>query len=216
MKLSEILHTKVEDLWKEAAAKPFVIEMAQGSLTPDLFRHYMLQDYLYLKEYIDILECTLKHTAEPGLQLLLCNVIEETKKETERVHLSKMREMGICDEDLEKTGKAKVIDDYVAYMRQQLEEGLLAVLTALLQCSWVYAYLGQALTEEYAAVIDLSPYKSWFEAYTCREYIEANQKWIDVLDNEAQSISQEEIGKLYRIFETCARFENRFWDELNR
>ena len=47
MKLSEILHTKVEDLWKEAAAKPFVIEMAQGSLTPDLFRHYMLQDYLY-------------------------------------------------------------------------------------------------------------------------------------------------------------------------
>ena len=214
MKLSEVLYTKVNDLWKEAAAKPFVVEMAKGSLDPELFRYYMLQDYMYLKEYIDILNRTLKCTADPGLQVFLCNVIKETEKETERVHLPNLKKIGISDAEIENAGKAQVIVDYLAYMRQQPEKGVVAGLTALLQCSWVYAFIGQALTEEYGDEIDLSPYKNWFDAYTCKEYIEANKAWIDMVDYETEGISREETDRLCVIFETCARYENRFWDEL--
>ena len=202
MKLSEVLYTKVSDLWKEAAAKPFVVEMAKGSLDPELFRYYMLQDYLYLKEYTDILNRTLKRTADPDLQVFLRNVIKETEKETERVHLPNMKKIGISDAEIENARKAQVIVDYLAYMRQQPEKGLVAGLTALLQCSWVYAFIGQALTED--------------DAYTCKEYIEANKAWIDMVDYETEGISREETDRLCVIFETCARYENRFWDELYR
>ena len=56
MKLSELFFAKTKELWDEAANKPFVIEMAKGTLDADLFKRYMLQDYLYLQDYIAILK----------------------------------------------------------------------------------------------------------------------------------------------------------------
>ena len=67
---------------------------------------------------------------------------------------------------------------------------------------------------KYSAKIGTSPYKSWFDACTCPEYVESNQNWIDLVDRKAQGISQEETEKLCRIFEHCASCENQFWDML--
>lgn len=215
MKLSEILYGRVCDLWKEAAKKPFVIEMAKGNLDPYRFRSYMLQDYLYLLDYIDILQRMLQLAEDSDLKAFLENVIEETRKETYRVHVPNMRMIGISDEEISGSQKVGIIADYLEYMRRQPEEeGLLAGLTALLQCSWVYAYIGQVMMERYSEKIEKSPYKSWFDAYTCREYLESNQRWIDLVDHKAQGISLEETEKLCRIFEHCAVCENCFWDVM--
>ena len=215
MKLSDTLYKGAEHLWKEASEKPFVVQMAKGMLDPERFRHYMMQDYLYLLDYIGILTQTEERAADPGLQVFLRDLIVATKEETERVHVPNMREIGIRDEDLEDCEEEAVISEYVGYMKRQLEEkGLIAGLTALLQCSWVYAYIGQILTERYPEDIAASPYRSWFEAYTCREYIESNQKWIDVLDREAEGVGPEGRETLGQIFQKCAEYENRLWDVL--
>ena len=55
MKISDMLYEAAQDLWGEAAEKSFVREMAEGSLDEGLFRRYMIQDYLYLFDYIDTL-----------------------------------------------------------------------------------------------------------------------------------------------------------------
>ena len=62
MKFSDILYAHAKDLWEEAAEKPFVIAMADGTLDPARFRYYMLQDYLYLLDYIDILRSIRTYT----------------------------------------------------------------------------------------------------------------------------------------------------------
>ena len=215
MKLSDTLFAEVEDLWKEAAEKPFVIEMAKGTLDEDRFRHYMIQDYLYLQDYMDILNLILAHASDSGLRAFLRGTIEETKNETERVHVPNMRKIGIRDEELSGCGRENVIIEYVGYMKRQLEEkGLLAGLTAMLQCSWAYAFVGKTLTEKYLDNIAASPYRSWFEAYTCGDYAAANRKWIDVLDKEAEATGEAERAQLCRIFRTCAEYENRLWDDL--
>ena len=215
MKLSEILYERVRDLWKETAKKPFVTEMAEGSLDPERFRTYMLQDYLYLLDYIDILQKMLRLAEEPDLKDFLGNIIEETQKETDRVHLPSMRRIGICDEEIADSKRIEAVAAYVEYMRRlPEEEGLLAGLTALLQCSWIYAYIGQVMMENYAETMEGSPYKSWFDAYTCREYLETNQRWIDFVDEKAQGIDSEGTEKLCQIFEHCATCENHLWDVL--
>jgi len=215
MKLSEILYTRVADLWEEAARKPFVMEMAKGTLDIERFRYYMIQDYLYLIDYIDILNSTLDHTGDPDLRSFLENVIEETRKETDRVHIPNMKAIGIEDTDIINSTKADVIIEYQDYMRRQLEDlGLMAGLTALLQCSWVYAYIGHQVSRRYPEAIASSPYRSWFDAYTCREYLDNNQQWIDILDRESQGISPDQMEKLCDIFRECAIFENRLWDHL--
>ena len=63
--------------------------------------------------------------------------------------------------------------------------------------------------------IEDSPYKFWFDAYTCKEYIDANQMWIDVLDRETKGINSDTAALLNDIFVTCAGYENKLWDELH-
>lgn len=216
-KITDVLRKAADDAWKEAAAKPFLREMAKGTLSGDRFRYYMLQDYLYLQDYIGILEDTRSYTAKPELQEFLDQTIQETRKETMRVHLPNMKRIGVTDDEIGKAALAPEFSEYMEYMRTCLKErGFLAGLTALLQCSWVYAYIGRELTEKYAGDIGKSPYRSWFDSYTCQEYIDSNQNWIDVLDREAayRDPDDEEIKALCRIFVKCAEYENRIWDAL--
>ena len=147
MKFSEILYAAAKDLWEEAAEKPFVIAMADGTLDPARFRFYMLQDYLYLLDYIDILKSIRTYTRDPSLQAFLDRIIGQTEQETYRVHVPNMKEAGVSEEEIRTAVRADVITAYVAYMRGQLtESGLMAGLTALLQCSWVYAYIGEKVS----------------------------------------------------------------------
>ena len=100
MKFSDILYEHAADLWEEAAKKPFVVEMAEGTLSPDRFRFYMLQDYLYLQDYIDILKSFQTFTNKPSLRAFLDRIIEETEQETYRVHVPNMKKIGVRDEDI--------------------------------------------------------------------------------------------------------------------
>lgn len=215
MKLSETLYAGVYDLWREAADKPFVREMTKGTLDDSLFRNYMIQDYLYLLAYIETLGCIRQQTEDPQLRDFLQGVIAETENETYRVHLPHLKKIGVRDDEITGAVLAPVIAEYMDYMRRQVTaHGFLAGLTALLQCSWLYAYIGEKTVSEYPEEIRHSSYKFWFDAYTCSEYIEANQKWIDVLDREAEGINSETASLLSSIFRTCAEYENRLWDEL--
>lgn len=215
MKFSEKLHAGVDDLWREAADKPFVREMAMGTLSEKKFRNYMIQDYLYLLDYIEILKIIRSQTGDECLREFLLSVINETENETYRVHLPHMKKIGVSDEEIAAAVRLQVISEYTEYMREQVRElGCLAGLTALLQCSWLYAFIGEKITAEHSEEIAASPYRFWFEAYTCREYIDANQMWIDTLDGETESISGGTAMLLKNIFRRCAEYENKLWDDL--
>ena len=54
MKLSEILFNSVEHIWNSYLTHPFITKMADGTLEIEKFKYYMLQDYVYLKDYIKV------------------------------------------------------------------------------------------------------------------------------------------------------------------
>jgi thiaminase/transcriptional activator TenA len=53
--------------------------MATGTLGESLFRNYMIQDYLYLLEYIEILRQIRELAKEAALRDFIQNVISETE-----------------------------------------------------------------------------------------------------------------------------------------
>ncbi len=217
MRLSTVLYESVQGLWAQAANKPFVVEMAKGVLDKRRYCYYMIQDYLYLLDYIDILERMRDRADDLALKEFIGFVVAQTNKETMQVHVPNMRALGIRQDDVDRCPKSPAIIEYIGYMRGQVkEEGTLAGLCAQLQCSWVYAFIGQRVTQKYSEQIATSPYRGWFEAYTCDDYVAANQRWIDVLDAQARAanVQDGEIKKLCEIFQTCAAYENRLWDKL--
>ena len=214
-KLSEKLKSEAKALWTEAVEKEFLVSMAKGTLDTELFKNYMVQDYLYLKDYIGILKRIREMAEDEKLAVFLDGIIGDTEYETYKVHVPNLRSLGIGEEDAALHQKGQVIADYMDFMRSRLEEyGILAGLTALLQCSWNYAYIADVVSERYPDELVRSRYKSWFEAYTNQAYIESNRKWIDALDERTADISNEDINVLCMIFKTCAEYENKFWDYL--
>ena len=215
MKLTEKLYNQTVHLWDAAADKPFVREMAVGTLPWEYFRNYMLQDYLYLRDYIDILHAARDCAEDAVLSAFLSRVIHDTEDETNMVHLPNLKKLGVGEDEIKNRKKLVVIVEYIGYMRDQLEEnGIRAVLTALLQCSWVYAYIGQTCARLYGSRLDASPYASWFKAYTGADYIKGNNAWIRTLDDLCSDITEGEALHLCGIFITCAKYENRLWDSL--
>ena len=215
MNLSEILFERTKDIWNVSASKPFVTEMAKGTLDDSLFRRYMVQDYLYLQEYISILKQLRSTSSNSEITDFLDKIIEETVRESERVHLPNMERLGITGGELDKCNELPVISEYVAFMRKCVnEQGHLGGLTSLLQCSWVYAYISDVSFKEYPEEIAVSKYKSWFDSYSCQSYLDANQMWIDLVDKESTGIDENGVEIMCRIFEGCALYENQLWDAL--
>lgn len=213
MKLSDLLFLEAEPLWIKATQKDFLVEMANGTLDNIRYRNYMLQDYIYLKDYIEILNQISTFAQDMPLKNFLKRITAETKKELCRVHIPEMKKIGISGSDIENCMPNQVVTDYVNYFHQNID-GVQSGLTALLQCSWNYAYIARVISEKYSRELSQSAYKSWFDAYTCTEYVKANQLWINILDQYTLGIRFEETNKLCRIFKDCACFENMFWDCL--
>lgn len=215
MRLSELLFAKTKELWDQSASKPFVVQMAKGTLDEGLFRRYMLQDYLYLKDYIGILINIRDMAEDENTRAFLKRIIDGTADETERVHLANMRQLGITDEEIAGSVTFPVITEYVDYMRECTERfGLIGGITSLLQCSWVYAYIAEKVLKRFPDEIRNSAYGSWFEAYSCQSYLDTNQLWIELLDELGSGIDEKTSDEMCLIFEKCAVYENRLWDAL--
>ncbi len=217
MKLSERLISETENLWIDTSCKRFLADMARGSLDADLYKKYMMQDYLYLVKYIELQKKMLAMNTDEELGAFFERIIRDTEYETYRVHIPSLRALGITDEDLRQCEMGRVIADYIAFMKRKLEEkGVIAGITALLQCSWNYAYIANAVAERYPDAVSKSPYKGWFDAYTGKDYAASNQLWIDLLDKKTKGISNAEAGELCAIFITCAEYENKLWDYFDQ
>ena len=196
-RLSERLLLAAEDAWQEAMKKQFLLEMADGTLRPERFRYYMLIDYLYLTEYIKTLRIIEERSDEPEIGSFLQDTI------------------GATEEDIAKTAMPRKAENYIRYMRGlALERPILESLTALLDCSWAYAYIAEHMIERYGEMIQNSRYRDWFMAYTTKEYTDSNQAWIDMVDSLAEAVDEERREELCRIFVTCAGYENEFWDAV--
>ena len=76
MTLTKMLYDNNIDLWEQAARKPFVTEMAAGTLDKRRFIYYMMQDYLYLGDYIGILKDTQRLSDDEELKAFLSDMKE--------------------------------------------------------------------------------------------------------------------------------------------
>ena len=166
-RLSERLLLAAEDAWQEAMNKQFLLEMADGTLSPERFRYYMLIDYLYLTEYIKTLRIIEERSDEPEIGSFLQDTIGATEEELGRVHFPNMMQLGITEEDIAKTAMPRKAENYIRYMRGlALERPILESLTALLDCSWAYAYIAEHMIDRYGEMIQNSRYRDWFMADT--------------------------------------------------
>lgn len=211
--LTQKLYADAQEIWDQYLQHPFVCEMADGSLPLEKYRYYMLQDYLYLRDYIKIFAISISKSNDFAQIQFLSDKMAATLQETFRVHVPYMKRVGITDEEIRQAIPHIENSSYTHYMIWEAQSGdILSGLVALLNCSWSYAYIAQHLVERFPNATQNAFYGDWFAGYICEEYQQTNQHLIGMVDEIGADLSEEQSCKLCEIFKKCSQYELNFWN----
>jgi thiaminase (transcriptional activator TenA) len=210
MSFFERLKTAASAEWRAYTEHRFVAGMADGSLPEAAFRHYLVQDYLFLIEFARAYALAVYKSprladireAASGMSAILDVEMN--------LHVKLCADWGLSPDDLERAPPA---NELLAYTRYVLDAGmrgdLLTLEVALAPCIVGYAEIGARL----AGRPDTNPYRVWIDEYAGPPYQDVAAKARAHLDRLADRyVTPTREAELIAIFKDATRLEAEFWE----
>ena len=204
-----------QQLWDSAEATyrlilehPFLRGLTDGTLPRDAFRHFVVQDSHYLRDYARALAvCAAKAPTEEDVRAFADDAVGALAAE-QGMHAGFMAELGG-----DRPGDGEVLPTtraYTSYLLATVYGGSFAeALAAVLPCYWIYARVGAALLEA------SSPdplYARWIASYADEGFQSTVRRVLELTDRIGAELSPAERARAVRHFATTARYEWMFWD----
>ena len=183
----ERLKETCSDKWQAYTNHEFVRQIGQGTLPETCFRHYLIQDYLFLIHFarayaLAAYKADTLEDMRPAAASLSATVATEMK-----LHLTFCEGWGLTAADVEAAPEATAT---IAYTRYVLERGmagdLLDLHTALTPCVLGYAEIGRKLLKDPETKLKDNPYRTWIEEYGGEAYQDLARESQDYLDGLAE------------------------------
>jgi thiaminase/transcriptional activator TenA len=200
--------------WRAHTEHPFTDGLADGSLPEAAFRHYLVQDYLFLIEFARAYALAVYKSpsladmrdAAAGLSAILDVEMN--------LHVKLCAGWGLSPEDLERAPPAS---EMLAYTRYVLDAGmrgdLLALKVALAPCVIGYAEIATRLASKPDASAATNPYRVWIAEYAGAPYQEVAANAGAQLDGLAERyVTPAREAELIAIFKEATRLEADFWE----
>lgn len=206
------LHEAAAPIWEACLSHPFVTGIGDGTLPVEKFRHFMLQDYLYLFDYARVFAFGVVKARDPQLMRSFAANVDAILGGEMKIHRAYMKRLGITEEQVFKVKPALDNLSYTNYMLSVASSGgPLEIVASILACSWSYAEIGQALAAIPGAA-EHPFFGEWIQGYSSEEYAATNQALIELMDSLAANATEEQIAYLTEVFVNCSRYELGFWD----
>lgn len=213
MKFTDILFEESKEIWDKYLTHPFIKEIGEGTLDKDKFKNYLIQDYLYLKEYSKVFCIGIVKAKTMEEMRFYYNSIQGTMNDETAVHIKYLNDFGMSEKEIENCKISIVNSSYTSYMQGLALTGDLKEIAAtIMPCTWSYSFIGKHLAKEYKDKLDNNFYKPWIEVYSCDEFTEFTDLWINYINDICEDISQEEKKNLISIFVNSSIHEMNFWD----
>ncbi|MBA2937634.1 thiaminase II [Paenibacillus sp. CGMCC 1.16610] len=216
MTFSERLYERLQPVWRRNHAHSFVQGMGDGTLELEKFRFYMIQDYVYLKDYAKLFALGAVKSDDLAVMGKFAALLDSTLNEEMSLHRAYAARFGITEEELEQAKPSPITLAYTHYMLHTAQNGSLAELTAaLLPCMWSYSEIGKELSRLPGAS-EHSYYGDWIKMYSSEEFGGLAQWCIGLLDQLAEGKPEAELNRLEEIFLNTTRYEYMFWEMAYR
>ncbi len=200
--------------WTDYTEHPFTNAMAHGRLPEAAFRHYLVQDYLFLIEFARAYALAVYKSpslddmrdAATGMSAILDVEMD--------LHIKLCAGWGLSPRELE---TAPAASPTLAYTRYVLETGmrgdLLALKVALAPCVIGYAEIAKRLIVFPGAMDDSNPYNVWISEYAGEEYQSVATQAKTHLDELAiRYVTNARKAELIGIFRQATLLEADFWE----
>ncbi|MBV9747434.1 MAG: thiaminase II [Acetobacteraceae bacterium] len=201
-------------VWDGYVAHDFVRALGQGTLPEAAFRHFLVQDYLFLIHFARAHALAgFKATQVADIRAAAAAVSAIIDVEMP-LHVSYCAGWGLSEAEMAAAPEAV---ETMAYTRFVLERGLagdlLDLQVALAPCLVGYGESGERLLADPATLRDGNPYAEWIAAYTSEEYRRVVRDAIAMLERlgEAHGAAAR-YPQLLATFVTATRLETAFWE----
>lgn len=210
MNFSQQARQRADRYWEGSFSHPFIKELQDGTLSPDIFRYYLLQDRYYLEHFSIIYSMIADRSDNRVIRDLMRQNAQHLAEGEELIRQSFFEELGITEEDVSKTDIAPTADHYVAHMYRQLTEHSLAVACAsMLPCPWLYHEIGQRLKPKGSPNKIYQQFIDTYAGEDSKKHVEYECQILDQLYQEANS---EEKEAMIDAFYRSSQLEYLFWD----
>jgi thiaminase/transcriptional activator TenA len=212
---SQNLRRRADRIWRAIHTHPFLDELQAGTLPMDRFVYFILQDYLYLLDFAQVLclggarSSDLKTLEIFARHALIAVEVERT------FHASFGKSLGLTENELDRTPKGPVTEAYTRHLQAVARGGTLAeIVAAVLPCYWIYGEVGRRLYRKRPRKPVI--YREWIEIYASEEYWKPVREQIRLMDRLGAAARSDEKKLLTSHFVLSSRYEFLFWDQAYR
>jgi len=191
---------------------PFLRELHAGTLAMDRFVYFILQDYVYLLDFAQVL-CIggAKSDNLERLSMFAHHALGAVEVERS-FHASFGRELGFTRAQLDGARKGPVTEAYIAHLQSVARGGTLGELVAaVLPCYWIYGEVGRQLYKDRPRKPAI--FRKWIEIYASEDFWRPVREQIELMDALGATANSSEKKRMAANFLLSSRYEYLFWEQ---
>ena len=214
-KFSAQLRHRSDRIWQAIETHPFLRELHAGSLPMNRFTYFILQDYVYLLDFAQVLcQGGAKAPDLEILEMFARHAIGAVEVERS-FHASFGKTLGLSQKQLDEVPKGPTTQAYIGHLQSVARSGSLGELVAaVLPCYWIYGEVGRRL---YKGRPDKPKiYREWIETYAGESFWQPVREQIRLMDALGATASGREKKLMAGHFMLSSRYEFMFWEQAYR
>jgi thiaminase/transcriptional activator TenA len=195
---------------------PFNQELLDGTLDEQVFKNYIIQDYLYLQNYRKVYGILLAKAPDERAMRVMVNLINEIDEEIEHIHTIYSEKLHISREELTTSAPYPSTEFYNSFLvktatLEPFEVGLMATLP----CRRIYYQLGVDMGQRGKKTS--GAYREWIEGYEEGPWETSGTKQIvDFIERYMRATTDGNRLKMKEAYVTAMKLEYMFWDGVYR
>jgi thiaminase/transcriptional activator TenA len=206
------LKRRSERIWRAVETHAFLRELHAGTLPMNRFTYFILQDYVYLLDFAQVL-CQ-GGARSPDLETLelFCRHALGAVEVERSFHASFGKTLGLSRKQLDAVPKGPVTQGYIGHLQSVARGGSLGELVgAVLPCYWIYGEVGRRLYRNRPRKPKI--YREWIETYASESFWKPVREQIQLMDKLGAAASAGERKRMADHFVLSSRYEYMFWEQ---
>jgi thiaminase/transcriptional activator TenA len=211
MNFIEEVMADANDIWEQCANVSFLTELGNGTLSRRKFIKYVIQDSIYLRDYVRIYAMALFKSRTLKEMKVFYSALGFVNDSENVTRLEYLEDIGMNDDDIENAGKAPACKKYTDFlMYYAVNEDIPEILMALMPCMFGYAKVFKLISDRYPQVMD-SYYGKLVKDYTSDKYNQSCYSWMEFVNEVCAPLDSERKTKLKEIYIKSSMLELYFW-----
>lgn len=211
MTFMEEVASGADEIWQQCAKVSFLTEMGEGTLSPQRFLNYIVQDSIYLRDYLRVHAMALFKSRTLKEMKMFYSELSFVNDSENATRLKYLNDNDMTDDDVEGMVKLPACKAYTDFLLEcAVNKDIPEILMALIPCMVGYYEVFRIIRRKYPQVMN-SYFGNLVEDYTSDGYRESCQRWMKFTDDICRDLDEKRKEELKSIYLKSSMLELRFW-----